>query len=501
MEDCSTHFGGVERTIASSAGEIPRRGLFFKTGLDRFPLLLLFVGVVIFPLPYGGITRIGTCIIEVIAFTVLALVWMRRPAMERLRGAGVPIAAILGVAVLGIVQVLPMPPRLLAAISPASARVYEQAADGLKLFGRPPLAARISIAPVETFDTVLLTLAYVALFVSAALLLKRRADRRQLMVVLLAGAALHVVVAASVGAFTHSTHVYANRLHGAFVNPNHFSAYLELMLCVAFVALWREILYARDRDAGIADRSAQFERRFMRISGLALLWGLFAAAIGLTQSRGGILAAAVTMCAMLTLGLLHRRVGRQRWAVGVIGGAALAAGLGFAALAVRQQPILRFLASDPRDPTRDLRTTLWRLSIDAWEQFPICGSGLGTFREAFRPVQPRSLQYLVEFAHSDPLQLLVTGGFLGLTLAGVAWAVYGARLFRRWSRVPGREESAIAMGGVGALFAITLHGLVEFNMSVPAIPATLAVISGLSWAATHDDEGRRPQLVDDRGDR
>jgi O-antigen ligase len=455
---------------------------------ERLALPLLLFGLVAFPFPYGGITPMGTGIVEGIAFTVLGLTLIGRPAMSRLSGLGVSIGAVSGIAVLGVLQLLPLPRALLAALSPESARVYGQASGVLALFGRGSLDARISIAPTETVGTILLTLAYLALFVSAALLLGSRPKRRLFVIVLLGGAGIHVFWAAAMRAVVPDGD---DRLHGAFVNANHFSGYLEIVLTVAFAALWREVLYARDRNPGSTERARRFELRFMRLSTRALAWGFFAAAIGLTKSRGGILAAVVTTCLMIALGLAHQRLGKERLAISVLGGGVLAAALGFVILAVRQQPILRFLASDPRDPASDLRMTLWRVSIDAWRQFPVFGSGLGTFRESFRRVQPRDLKYLVEFAHSDSLQILATGGVLGLLLAALAFGMLAYRLACRWSDEPRREESAFLLAGIGALFAISLHGLMEFNMSIPAIPATLAAVLGLAWAAGCDDQSVR----------
>jgi O-antigen ligase len=106
-------------------------------------------------------------------------------------------------------------------------------------------------------------------------------------------------------------------------------------------------------------------------------------------------------------------------------------------------------------------------------------------------VQPHDLNYLVEFAHSDSLQLLVTGGIIGLLFAAMAFALFARRLGQHWWQERAREESALALAGLGALAASVLHGLVEFNMSIPAIPATLAILLGLSWAATQDDDHSR----------
>lgn len=489
-----------------------RAGATSGTLLDRAAFVLLLLGVVAFPFPYGGITPLGTCLIEMIAFLLLALTilgsGMRSgqapPARRRdaaspagetppvlqatwfrsLRGAGVVLAAIAGIALLGVVQILPLSAPVVARLSPASVQVYDDAARALAVFERPAPVPRISIAPSETVGTILLTLAYLAVFTSSALLLRTRRRRRVFAGVLLSSAGIHVIASTVMRAFVPGNE---DRLHGAFINPNHFAGYLTIMLCVAFGVLWREVLYARDDTPHARERSARFELRFLRLSTRALLWGLFAAALGLTKSRGGILAAFVIICLMITAGLLHPLLRKERWAYSVLGGGTVAAALGFVILAVRQQPILRFLASDPRDPGSDLRITLWRLTIDAWQQFPIFGSGLGTFRESFRRVQPRDLPYLVEFAHSDSLQLLATAGIVGVALAIVAFAVLAVRLVRSWWTEQRREETAFALAGLGALFAAGLHGLVEFNLSIPAIPATLAAVLGLSWAATHSE--------------
>jgi O-antigen ligase len=275
----------------------------------------------------------------------------------------------------------------------------------------------------------------------------------------------------------------AGRLHGAFVNSNHFAGYLQIMLALAFGALWREVLFSRDRGRGLGESQKRLEARLLHLTPRILLWAIVAAGIALTKSRGGILVAFISTVAMLSLALLHRRTRNRRLSIAVAGGGAIAAGASIVFLAVRQQPILRFLASDPRDPASDLRLSLWRLSIDAWRQFPLAGSGLGTYREAFRRIQPRGFDYFVEFAHSDPLQLLVTGGLVGLLLGAIAFVALSVALFASWSREDHREESSFILVGIGSLFALTLHGLVEFNMSIPAIPATLAAVAGFAWAA------------------
>jgi O-antigen ligase len=103
-------------------------------------------------------------------------------------------------------------------------------------------------------------------------------------------------------------------------------------------------------------------------------------------------------------------------------------------------------------------------------------------------VQPAEVRGLVEQAHNDFLQMLVTGGWVGATLVVIAVGSLLFLLLAKWAKQRHREESAFALAGIGALIALILHGVVEFNMSIPAIPATLSVVLGVAWsAATRSD--------------
>jgi hypothetical protein len=480
-----------------------REELGTQSWRENAALFVFLVYVAIAPLPYGQITQEGELTLELFAFAALALLFFDDPRSSRLRGARVTIAALLGLVALGLLQWLPMPHALLGILSPVSARVYADTGHMLEAFGRQAPASRISIAPLETLDTILLTLAYIAFFIVAALVLRSRWRRRLFVAVLLGSAFVQILLATlmrSIAVVAGEESMAAGRLHGAFVNPNHFAGYLQIALFVGFGVLWREVLHYRESSVLPSRRPAQrFESLFMRMSLRILLWSVLAGGIALTESRGGILAAAIVTVVLLSLAPSHPRVKNRQWSFAAAGTGVIGAAFGLTFLAVRQQPILRFLSSDPRDPASDLRFRLWQLSLQAWPHFALFGSGLGTFREAFRRVQPHDFNYLVEFAHSDPLQLLVTGGAIGLALGATAIIAFLATLLSRWRREPRREESAFILATFGAILALLVHGLMEFNLSIPAIPATLACVAGFGWAATQAEEEeaerRRIQLV------
>jgi O-antigen ligase len=438
----------------------------------------LLLAVVLAPYPYGGIYPDATLRIEILAYLAGAATFLSPASRNSLGRAWLPVAAIAAIALLGALQLVPLPASWLGAISPVSREIYRDTADILGQFGRAAAApaARISIAPAETSGTAVLILADVVLFLSAALLLHTRARRRVFTVVLIA-CGLVQIASAVLG------DEGVQRLHGSFVNPNNYAGYLQIALALAFGLLVSLLRRGRQKGDSLRDLFSRIERRLLPLAAAVALWGTFAAALALSRSRGGILAAILSTVLLAILVVIPRRRAQPRQHTALFVALGLLAGVLFAVNITREGPLIRFLASDPRDLESDLRFNIWRTSLSAARSFPLLGSGLGTFRESFRRVQARDVHGLVEQAHCEPLQLLVTGGAAGLALGVFALAAGFILLVRAFLRQPHREESAMVLAGLGALLALTLHGLVEFDFSIPAIPATFAVLLGAAWAA------------------
>ena len=436
---------------------------------------LLIALVVAAPIAWGGILPGGTLIIQILAFSAASVAFLSKaPARPRL--PALPLAAVAGILLLGLVQLAPLPERLLGAVSPVSLQISRETKRILDLFGAAAPSPAISIAPSETISTILLLLAYIAAFLAASRVLLTRSRRRVFLAGIFTAALVQILIATLSGAPTA-------RKGGSFVNPDHLAGYLEISLALAFGVAWATFSVGRDRVGHLTDRGERLERRLVPLSLSVLLWGTIAAGIALTQSRGGVGAALVTALFLIALFSMRRRLGSRR-AAASRATLILMAGLLFVAFAVREIPVVRFLAIDPRDLPTEGRLQIWAGSIQAFRQFPVVGSGLGTFREAFRRVQPRDfVEGLVEQAHSDSLQLLVTGGAVGAELGALALASGLFALFRAAQRQRHREETALLIGGLGALVSLTLHGLVDFNFSLPAIPVTLAAVLGGAWSA------------------
>lgn len=460
-------------------------------------VLLLFT-LATAPVPWGGVTPGAAMRLTASAFVILALA-MLAPADAADRGALLPALLLCGIALVGAIQLCAP----FASLSPESVTAAQQANSVLAMYGRRTVAPRISLAPVETQQTILLILGYAAMFVATVRVASTRMARASILVTLAASAAVHVVAGAAWQWGRRPSEEawlitgYEDRLHGAFVNPNHFAGYLELAFAAAFALLWREV-QRRRRDVN-PDVSARAELRFVAIGWRVLVWAVIAAGIGLTRSRMGVAAATVALVMMVGLAASHRTARRRARLLALLA-VALLAGFVVVYAAASDVALLRFVTADPLDPSSDaqFRLRTWRTSLEAWQLFPHFGSGLGAFREAFRRVQPPDSSDLVEQAHCDALQLLVTGGWISLTLAALAFIALLAPLARRWWRQQHRDEAGVALAGLAGTICILLHGVAEFNFSMPAIPVTLAILAGTAWRAasgTSSDRARTPDRV------
>lgn len=444
-------------------------------------LLLLAVAA---PYPYGAVLPAGALRLELLSFLALALAWFARSAAP-LRPALIPILATLGIITVGALQLIPLPEDLLRSVAPLSARVWSEAAESIRLFdAKRVLQPRISVAPAETIGAILLTASYLAAFVAAVLLLQTRTRRRIFAWTLFASAIIQIAIG------VYEPELADDRVSGSFVNPNHLAGYLEIVLAVMFGVIWTEILTGRDRLYGAEERSDRFERRLLPLLPRILAWAAIAGGIAVTRSRGGILAAILTTIALLGMAALHRGRRVRRGQVAAMATIAIVAGIAFVGVTTRDVPLTRFLATDPRDVGTDSRVRIWETSIEAWKQAPVLGSGLGAFRDSFRRVQPQDVKGLIEYAHNEPLQLLVSGGIVGLTLGILAYGGLMVVLFRLAMKQKHREESAVLLAAFGAMLSLAFHGITEFNLSVPAIAVTLAMVAGMGIASNESGRAR-----------
>jgi len=138
--------------------------------------------------------------------------------------------------------------------------------------------------------------------------------------------------------------------------------------------------------------------------------------------------------------------------------------------------------SDQWQSDRD-RTTLWK---DAWpliEEWPITGSGLGTFQWTYPAYESVKPDVPARYAHNDYLQALSEVGVIGLGLLlwvfGAIWRI----AYRNLKNPHDPLIRGIGLGTIGVLGAIALQEITDFGMYIPGVSLTVALLVGLNLRA------------------
>ena len=124
--------------------------------------------------------------------------------------------------------------------------------------------------------------------------------------------------------------------------------------------------------------------------------------------------------------------------------------------------------------------------------YPIFGSGLGTFRFAFLSYAPPGERWFTT-AHNEYLEIIAETGIAGtlVFLAGFGGFVI---LIARPGRFRGRSARYLYAGMVAGLAGLLVHSAVNSNLQVPANGLLLVVFGGALLRMVVDGEPRDTHL-------
>ncbi len=254
---------------------------------------------------------------------------------------------------------------------------------------------------------------------------------------------------------------YTHRGTGTFINPNNLAGFLEMVLPLGLAYL-------------LAGRVKPVTRVLIGYASLVMLAG-----VGVTLSRGGLIATAAMLLAFFGL-LVPRRTFRVQ-ALALL----ILLAVGAAYLAPRSYFFLQRIAESgvERQIAGDSRTVIWEAALRMWRDHPWWGVGPGHFDYLFRPYRPEQVQLRPDFAHNEYLNTLADWGVAGAVIVGVALALLWVGVFKTWGHVHRTERDfgnkltnkfAFVLGASLGLGAEMLHSFVDFNLHIPA-NALLAV--------------------------
>lgn len=445
---------------------------------DIFVTAVVAAVLVLSPLPIGSVRPLPVMAIELLSFAAFIALLIKYALRSEAPFADVrpyiPFLAFVGVCVL---QIIPLPGWLLGILSPAAAGIWERAGEMLSAFGFSGGGDyhTLSLYPWATVKRILFLLACLAfgIAVSRTIVTKRR------LTFVLAPLFALLFFEASLGIYQYLSSGGREDASGTFVNRNHFAGYLEMTFPLALGCVLA-IGGGRVSGRGSLVKRLVSSGSFQKQALLLFVLGVIFLAVLFSRSRMGIL------CAVAALAFFSaasaRLAGRGlsvKWTLYTVLGVALV----FAVFAGLYPVAERYAHLDQSLPSR---TLLWWDVLGMVRDFPIFGTGLGTFGYAY-PLYKHAVDAPLVYLHShnDYLQILAeTGiaGFAAIMTALVLFALWSLRTLVRLSEGGDYGRFFIFLGAAAGVFSILVHSVADFNLHIPSNAVYFAFLIGLMCA-------------------
>lgn len=276
----------------------------------------------------------------------------------------------------------------------------------------------------------------------------------------------------------------AGAVFGPFICRNHFACYLNLCVGIG-VGLLLEPRYApvgqteSGRPQGLRDPVQESIGEASNILHEPLtLWTIASLALMISSvlvcvSRGGIVALLSGGAFCLGLNwrsyLRFRRLSTILLTLLVV--LALVSWFGLARMETRLATLR------PDEVRKEGRLSLWYRTLTLARNFPIWGTGYGTFAfvEPLCRSDPTD-EGIYTNAENEYLEGLIEGGLVRLTFSLLAVGFVFRRGYRAVHRYGGRRNGGLAMGSMLGFTTLAAQSFVDFGLHIPAIALFVTVL-------------------------
>jgi O-antigen ligase/tetratricopeptide (TPR) repeat protein len=427
----------------------------------------IFLFVLIFsPLAFGTVEQWSMTVMEAMSFLALLLL-----LLGNIRSKGdlyeipgiVPLVLFLAYV---LMQLVPLPAGVVGFLSPKTHAMYAETVAAAGPPGWIPLTIGKKATLMEFFRIAAGGAVYV---LTVQLLWRRRLLRKTIFVVVVFSSCL-----AFLGILQHI--LSGDRIFwlreipddaspfGPFVNRNHYAGLMEMVFPLGLGLL---LFYGpRSGDGSLHRKISDIFSHERSGNHILMLFCavLIATSVFVSLSRGGIASMCLSMAFFvwfLGRGTAGRRFGVIAFVIVLT---ALSAGwFGWEAVFERFGGTITggggVVASRP---------TIWKDSLEIIKDFPLIGSGLGSFALIYPMYRSFSGFSVATHAHNDYVELLSEGGIIAFLLAG--WFIFSV-LFGSYASLRRRNvanSAHVFIGCVTGVVAMLIHSLADFNLHIGA---------------------------------
>jgi O-antigen ligase len=251
----------------------------------------------------------------------------------------------------------------------------------------------------------------------------------------------------------------ASAVTGTFINRNYFAGYLLMVIPLSVGYFFSREFFQRSWFMG-------WRHWFSSLDGktILIIFGIILMILALlfSASRMGIVSLLLSFSLISFLFRESQRGQRFSKTTVLIFGLALlwAVWIGLDAV------ISRFFTTTESFKERWM---FWVNTFQIFKDFPVLGSGLGTFVHIFPMYRSFHIRGLVTHAENDFLQLSSEVGLVGIGLLLLVFAFLFFRVVLAIRSFHSRDSKKyIGIGGMVGILALMFHSFVERNIQIPS---------------------------------
>ncbi len=262
---------------------------------------------------------------------------------------------------------------------------------------------------------------------------------------------------------------------GPYYNRNNFANYIGMVIFLSSGLLITRFADVTSKTSKPHSVTAKFQEHLFTNFLLIFIITIMISALFLSLSRGGILSFTVGMLVFFAF------IGSSKFKLDISKGRSIifsALTLTFLFLIwIGLNPVLNRLS----DLSSGERPEVYQNTINMISDFPVFGTGLGTFQYIYPKYRTPQTQHYYDHTHNDYLELLSDCGLVGFLITLSGFALFFWKTLTRWLERRDPYAKGVALGGgCGILTALT-HSFAEFNLHIPANALFFFILLGLIY--------------------
>lgn len=424
--------------------------------------------------------------------------WQERQFSWRSTPLNIPFFLFL---LLGLLQIIPLPEFLLAWLSPHALEAKQLAAQLSPAVTDQSFVPQswfsLTIYPYATQVELLKTVSYLLVFF---LILNLVRTRRGIVAILylLVGLGLFQLFYGLIQVSSSNPHIWwwdrtiggLNDMTGTYYYRNHYAAFLEMAAPLCFGAA---LAFFPRRQQTQGPSSASFKSFILSPPPFAksLLFMFLGIAIGAGMIKSGSRGAGISLFGglVLTSIVFLFKPGYRKFAF-------FALGLGLVTLLYALSMDIDYVLGRFNSLEASLidgKLATFQSILPAFFDFPLLGSGLGTFADAYMPhaipgfTHPN--RYLLQ-AHNDWLQIAVETGTVGLLIVVAGFLLFIFKTIRLLYRRNNFFAVGLGAAMLWVLLSLAIHSFFDFAIRNNANSLILMLILGMGYLALTSNGSR-----------